>query len=121
MTEEPERVGRLNANAKLFLDEAQAAGLNTGNSIGAAIVPIILGSSIKAARVSDLLFHRGINVQPILRPAVPERSARLRFFLSCLHTPEQIRTAVAETKQAVREVEQMKLDLGELAKLMGGG
>jgi 8-amino-7-oxononanoate synthase len=121
MREEPDRVARLNANGRLFLEEAQAAGLDTGSSIGAAIVPIILGSSIRAARVSDLLFRRGINVQPILRPAVPERSARLRFFLSSLHTPEQIRHAVAETKRAILEVERMKLDLGSLAALLGKG
>ena len=118
MREEPWRVQRLNANAKLFLDEAQAAGLNTGSSIGAAIVPVILGSSIKAARVADLLFRRGINVQPILYPAVPERSARLRFFLSALHTADQVRTAVAETTRAIAEVERQKLDLTRLAALL---
>jgi 8-amino-7-oxononanoate synthase len=119
MREEPERVTRLNTNARLFLEEARAAGLDTGGSIGAAIVPVILGSSIRAARVSDVLFQRGINVQPILRPAVPERSARLRFFLSSLHTPEQIRRAVVETKRAIAEVDRMKLDLGTLATLLG--
>jgi 8-amino-7-oxononanoate synthase len=121
MREEPWRVERLNSNARLFLAEAQAAGLNTGGSIGAAIVPVILGSSVRAARVADLLFRRGINVQPILRPAVAERSARLRFFLSSLHTPEQIRLAVAETAQAVSEVERMKLDVNRLALLLSRG
>lgn len=121
MLAEPERVRQVNENGRLFLEEARAAGLDTGGSIGSAIVPVILGSSIKAARVSDLLFRRGINVQPILRPAVPERSARLRFFLSSLHTPEQIRRAVAETRKAIIEVERMKLDLGTLATLMSKG
>ncbi|MGD0105614.1 MAG: aminotransferase class I/II-fold pyridoxal phosphate-dependent enzyme [Rhodopila sp.] len=118
MREEPWRVQKLNANARLFLQEAQAAGLNTGNSVGAAIVPIILGSSIRAARVADLLFRRGINVQPILHPAVAERSARLRFFLSSLHMPEQIRTAVAETVLAIADVEKMKVDMNALALLL---
>jgi 8-amino-7-oxononanoate synthase len=119
MREEPERVRQVNANGRLFLREARAAGLDTGGSIGSAIVPVIIGSSIRTARVSDLLFRRGINVQPILHPAVPERSARLRFFLSSLHSPEQIRRAIAETKQAIAEVERMKLDLGTLAALLG--
>ena len=121
MRTEPWRIERLNANGRLFLEMAQAAGLNTGDSIGAAIVPVILGSSIRAARVADLLFKRGVNVQPILHPAVPERSARLRFFLSSLHTPEQIRTAVAETARAIGEVARMKVDLGELARVLGRG
>ncbi len=119
MRAEPWRVQRLNANGRLFLETARAAGLNTGSSIGAAIVPVILGSSIRAARVADLLFRRGINVQPILHPAVPERSARLRFFLSSLHTPEQIHIAVTETACAIAEVERAKLDLAELAVRLG--
>jgi len=36
------------------------------------------------------LLARDINVQPILYPAVPEKSARLRFFLSCEHTQAHI-------------------------------
>lgn len=92
---EPERVARLNANARRFLAQAEAAGLDTGTSIGAAIVPIITGSSIKAGRLADRLFQAGVNVQPILYPAVPERAARLRFFLSATHEVEQIDRAVA--------------------------
>jgi 8-amino-7-oxononanoate synthase len=121
MRAEPWRVARLNANARLFLREAQAAGLNTGGSIGAAIVPVIIGSSIRAARVADLLFRRGVNVQPILHPAVPERSARLRFFLSSLHTEEQVRRAVAETVAAIAEVERMKVDLVGLTAQLARG
>jgi 8-amino-7-oxononanoate synthase len=34
-------------------------------------------------------------VQPILYPAVPEKSARLRFFMSCRHTTEDINTTVS--------------------------
>ncbi len=115
MEAEPERVAKLNANSALFLAEAKKAGLDTGASIGAAIVPVIIGSSIKAARVADLLFQRGINVQPILHPAVPERSARLRVFLSALHEEPHIRNAVAEIAKAVAEVERMKIDLVRLA------
>ena len=120
MRAEPWRVARLNENARLFLHEARAAGLDTGGSIGAAIVPVIIGSSIRAARVADLLFRRGVNVQPILHPAVPERSARLRFFLSSLHTEAQVRRAVAETAAAIAEVERMKVDLVGLAAQLGG-
>jgi 8-amino-7-oxononanoate synthase len=94
-----------------FLGEARAAGLDIGGSIGAAIVPVILGSSIRAARSADLLFRRGSNVQPILYPAMPECSARLRFFLSALHTPDQIRTAVRTTAQVIAEADRSRTDL----------
>ncbi|QFU01714.1 8-amino-7-oxononanoate synthase/2-amino-3-ketobutyrate coenzyme A ligase [Halomonas sp. THAF5a] len=90
MREEPERARRLREISRYFLDRARDRGLDTGESIGAAVVPVILGSSPLAASVSHALFERGINVQPILHPAVPEKSARLRFFLSCDHTEADI-------------------------------
>ncbi|WP_295390663.1 aminotransferase class I/II-fold pyridoxal phosphate-dependent enzyme [uncultured Thiodictyon sp.] len=91
---EPQRVARLHERARLFWDLARARGLDVGLSQGLSIIPAITGSSIKAARLSEALLQRGINVQPILYPAVSERAARLRFFLSCDHTLEQINTTV---------------------------
>jgi hypothetical protein len=40
------------------------------------------------------LYERGINVQPILYPAVEESAARLRFFITAAHSEEQIRYTV---------------------------
>lgn len=94
MQAEPERVATLQARGKLFLESAKAAGIDTGLSSGYAVVPAITGSSLKAVRLSEALFQRGINVQPIIYPAVPERVARLRFFISCLHNEAQIATTV---------------------------
>ena len=59
--------------------------------------------------IRDRLFERGINVQPILYPAVEEAAARLRFFISSTHTDEQI----IQTVQAVAE-EVEKIDPGYL-------
>jgi 8-amino-7-oxononanoate synthase len=91
---EPQRVARLRANARRFASAARAAGLDTGASAGEAIIPVITGSSVRAVALSQRLFDRGVNVQPIIYPAVPERLARLRFFLSSEHTPDQIDSAV---------------------------
>jgi 8-amino-7-oxononanoate synthase len=108
---EPERTRRLQQNAQSFLGAARAAGLDTGLSQGAAIVPIITGSSVQAARVAEALFTAGINVQPILYPAVPERGARLRFFLSSEHDPGQIVRAVEQTASAMaRPAENVNLE-----------
>lgn len=98
---EPDRVARLQANAALFLRLAKEAGLDTGTSAGLAIVPVIVGSSVGAARLSQALFEGGINVQPILFPAVPDSSARLRFFLSSEHTEAQIRATVAAVSAVI--------------------
>jgi 8-amino-7-oxononanoate synthase len=91
---DPSRVATLRARGALFLKLAQAAGVDTGTSAGISVIPAIVGSSTRAARLSAALFARGINVQPILYPAVPEKLARLRFFMSCEHSEADIRTAV---------------------------
>ena len=88
---EPQRTRRLQQRARLFLSLARQHGLNTGMSQDSPVVPVILGNSIHCLRLAAALRQRGVNVQPILHPAVEESAARLRFFLTALHTEEQIR------------------------------
>jgi len=116
---EPERVRRLNERAALFLRLAREGGLDVGGSIGAAIVPVITGSSIRAGRLAEALFRRGVNVQPILYPAVPERAARLRFFLTAAHSEEQVRDAVQILIEENRRIEQTPTDLAAVARHLG--
>ncbi|WP_298290581.1 aminotransferase class I/II-fold pyridoxal phosphate-dependent enzyme [Thiomonas sp.] len=94
LQEEPQRVARLQAVGQEFLQRAKAKGINTGMSEGHAITPAIVGSSLKAARLSNALFERGINAQPIIYPAVEEKAARIRFFLSAQHEPQQLQTTI---------------------------
>ncbi len=94
MHREPSRVANLQRNSALFWTQARARKLDVGSSDGHAIVPIVTHCSITAVALSQKLFERGINVQPIIHPAVPERNARLRFFLSSEHTAEQIVSTV---------------------------
>ena len=91
---EPQRVARLQQQSKLFLDLARQRGLNTGMSHGSPVIPIIVGETFKCIQLSQALFDRGINVQPLGAPSVPEGTARLRFFVTCTHTDEQIRSTV---------------------------
>ena len=94
MRAEPERVATLQARGALFLELARAAGVDTGTSAGISVIPAIVGGSMRAAKLSDALFARGLNVQPILYPAVPEKMARLRFFMCSQHSEDDIRYAV---------------------------
>lgn len=87
---EPERVSRLQANGQRFLGMTKAAGLQTGYAQGYAVLPVIVGSSLKAAKWSNQFFEAGVNVQPIIYPAVEEKAARLRFFLSAMHTENDL-------------------------------
>ena len=102
--QEPERVTALQERGQFFLEQAKVVGIDTGTSTGLAVIPAITGSSIRAARLSAALFERGINVQPILYPAVPEKSARLRFFVSCQHTEEQIQQTVQATAEEIEKL-----------------
>jgi 8-amino-7-oxononanoate synthase len=94
MRAEPERVARLRERARQFLDLARQHGIDTGLSQGYAVIPAIIKGSLRATRISNQLFELGFNVQPIIHPAVEERAARLRFFISSLHDQNQIQTAV---------------------------
>jgi 7-keto-8-aminopelargonate synthetase-like enzyme len=105
LEKQPERVAKLQANAKLFLQLAREAGLNTGPSGGSGIVPVILGSSINSLKLSRALFVRGINVQPILYPAVEEQATRLRFFITARHTSEQIRRTVTAMQEELLKID----------------
>jgi len=116
---EPERVRRLNDRAGLFLRLAREGGLDVGGSIGASIVPVITGSSIQAGRLAQAMFQRGINVQPILYPAVPERAARLRFFLTAEHSETQVRDTVRILLEEYRRVASEPSDLAALARHLG--
>jgi 7-keto-8-aminopelargonate synthetase-like enzyme len=94
METQPERVARLRENAQLFLDLAKQLGMNTGTGRNTGVVPVIVGNSMACMKLSQAMFARGVNVQPIIHPAVEESAARLRFFITALHTAEQIRYTV---------------------------
>jgi 7-keto-8-aminopelargonate synthetase-like enzyme len=102
---EPERAARLRERAALFLKLAKQKGLDTGLSEGTPIVPVILGNSLDSLRLSQALFDRGINVQPILHPAVEEKAARLRFFITSEHSERQIRDTVNAVAEELRKID----------------
>ena len=116
---EPGRVGLVNDRAALFLRLAREGGLDVGGSIGASIVPVITGGSIRAARLAQAMFGRGVNVQPILYPAVPERAARLRFFLTAAHSEDQVRDTVRVLLEENRRVASEPSDLAAVARHLG--
>ena len=101
---EPERVLRIKENGHLFLEEAKRYGLDTGPSAGYSVVPVIVGDSIRSLMLCSQLAERGINALPIIFPAVAEKAARLRFFITAAHTPDQIRHTV---KVVAEEIEKL--------------
>ena len=100
LTEEPELVGRLNANTALMRGGLAAAGLEPleGES---AIVPIIVGETPRAIEASRRLLDRGVYVTGFGYPVVPEGTARVRIQISAALTGEQIERAVGALAEVV--------------------
>jgi 8-amino-7-oxononanoate synthase len=105
---EPERAERLRARSRLFLETAKAQGLDTGPAEGTGVVPIILGNSMLCLKLGQRLRDQGINVHPILYPAVPEAASRLRFFITSgltegevIYTVSALATALAELQASL--------------------
>ncbi len=94
MLREPERVQKLQDISRYFLDYARQKGLDTGRAQGHAVIPIMVGGSVETAMLASRLFQHGVYVIPIIFPVVEEKAARLRFFLSSLHSREQVRHAI---------------------------
>lgn len=106
MRREPWRLEKLRQNGRAFVAGAKARGLDIGLSIGASVVPIIVGNSPNAVILSHRLMARGYNVIPIIFPGVAENQSRLRFFITSRHTPEHIDgvlDAIAEELPEIRK------------------
>lgn len=101
---EPDRVARLQARSKTLWAGARRLGLNTGSSIGTAIVPLLMGDNVETLVWSEKMFQRGINVLPILFPAVAYDAGLLRFFVSGEHGTEQIEEALTVASETRAEV-----------------
>lgn len=104
MLREPQRVERLRRNSVLMQQLVREAGLDVGSSDAAAIVPVRVGDSVRATAWANKLFEAGVNVLPIVYPAVPYDGAILRFFVNSNHTEDQIRQAVAALRATYEQV-----------------
>lgn len=102
---EPERVALVQSRSHLLLQMARIHQLDTGDSGGTPVVPVITGNSLHAMQASRRLFEKGVNVQPILHPAVEEEKARLRFFVNCTHTEEQIRYTMNTLAEIMEDID----------------
>jgi 8-amino-7-oxononanoate synthase len=101
---ESHRVQQLHQRSQLFLELAKQLGLNTGTSQDSPVIPIIVGDSLKSVQLSQKLFQLGINVPFMIHPSVPQNGARLRFFVTCQHTEEQIRYTVETLAKEVAKL-----------------
>ncbi len=96
-----ELVTRLHENTAYFRGAIKEAGFNPLRG-ETPIVPIIVGETALAIRMSDLLLDRGVFVTGFGFPVVPQGQARVRCQVSAAHTREDLDAVVAAFSDAGR-------------------
>ena len=95
----PDRVARLGENARYFRERLAAEGFKPlpGET---PIIPVILGETAKAIRMSELLLDEGVFVTGFGYPVVPQGHARVRCQISAGHSAEDLDFALEAFRRA---------------------
>jgi glycine C-acetyltransferase len=96
---EPELTMQLQKNMKQFREGLQEMGYDTGNS-ETAIVPIMVGDEERTLQLCKKVNDEGVFICPILFPAVPRGTNRLRAHVLATHTSEDIEKTLHIFKKA---------------------
>jgi glycine C-acetyltransferase len=99
---EPERVARLRENAAWFRAAIREAGFAPLDG-DTPIVPIIVGETALAIRMSELLLDEGVFVTGFGFPVVPKGQARVRCQVSADHTRDDLEQVVRAFQVAGRK------------------
>jgi glycine C-acetyltransferase len=99
----PERVATLRENAAFFRGALREAGLKPLDG-ETPIVPIIVGETADAIRMSDMLLDQGLFVTGFGFPVVPHGTARLRCQVSAAHTRDDLDHAVRSIRAVAERV-----------------
>jgi glycine C-acetyltransferase len=78
---------------KRFKEGIDSMGYNTGGSV-TAIVPIIVGNEKDTLELCKMVNDEGVFICPILFPAIPKGTNRLRAHVLTTHTSEDIDEAL---------------------------
>jgi len=101
---EPERVDRLQHNARLLRDGLATRGFNILNSV-TPVVPIVCDTIVKTIQMTQACKKAGLFVIPVMFPAVPLESPRLRVTVTAAHSAEDIQFALDVFEKAGKEVD----------------
>lgn len=103
VTAHPERVERLRENSGYFRGKIKEAGLKPlpGET---PIVPIIVGETAAAIKMSDMLLDRGVFVTGFGFPVVPQGEARIRCQISAAHSRDDLDHAVSAIKEVGQQL-----------------
>ncbi len=95
---------KLLTNADYFRNKVTKAGFNTGQS-QTQIIPIIIGSTEKTLKFSQLLYEAGIFARAVRPPAVPLGQARIRISLTSQHEKKDLDQVVEKFSAIGRKLE----------------
>jgi glycine C-acetyltransferase len=100
---QPERVATLRENARYFRERIVDAGFAplAGET---PIVPIIVGETSAAIRMSEMLLDEGVFVTGFGFPVVPQGEARVRCQISAAHTRDDLDEAVTAITRVGRRL-----------------
>jgi glycine C-acetyltransferase len=99
----PERVARLHENARWFRAALKEAGFQPLEG-DTPIIPVILGETALAIRMSDALLAEGVFVTGFGYPVVPQGQARVRCQVSAAHTREHLEQAITAFKKVGKKL-----------------
>ncbi len=91
--EEKWRIKKLWENIDHYTSELKKMGYNIMNT-RSAIIPILLKDDELALKLTRILWDEGILIFPILTPAIPPGSSRLRSCIMASHSSEDIDKAL---------------------------
>ena len=97
--EDPSLLKRLWQNTGRLKERLSLAGLDTMES-STPIVPVLAGDAKKVMKISASLLDKGVFIQGIRPPTVPDGTARLRATLSAAHSTDDIDRAAAAIIEA---------------------
>ncbi len=111
---------QLRANGSLFLQRARAAGLDVGQSIGASVIPVVVGDALTTVVLANRLLDQGLYVIPIIFRRLVRSRHDCGFSLPPRHMATQIEKAVDLTAQGIVAVTRRNrlLSMGLLEALM---
>jgi 8-amino-7-oxononanoate synthase len=97
LVEQPERVLKLQRNARLLKEALAEEGVRTESET--QILPIVVGDARAALAASERLLERGIFAQAIRPPTVPDGTSRLRLAVMASHSASELKPAAREIAQ----------------------
>jgi glycine C-acetyltransferase len=103
MSHDPQRVARLQKNVRRLRTAVSAGGVPVRDD-PTPIIPVITGEDEGAMRIARYLDDRDIFAMPILSPAVPPRTSRLRITVTAAHTDEEVDEISSALVAAWRDV-----------------